>query len=155
MGMGIDSFRQVSSGWQEREIKLKGGGAGGVCQRSVSRQTLRVFDPKRPAAGVWAKVNIDITTFSFGINAIVVGWKQHFMDAWRDVREHHTRNMVKLVGDFGIGTFGAHGARPGDFVGEVYDRLETMRANPAASDADRTKAFDLLADCRGLDGLKS
>ena len=69
------------------------------------------------------------------------------------MHEHNTTNMIKLVGDLGDGAFGARGARPGGFVGEVYDRLETMRNDASADPADRASAAALMGQLRGQTDL--
>ena len=117
-------------------------------------RTLRVFDPADPTGEPkTAKIDVDTITFSFGTNALATGWKQHLMDVWSNVHEHNTENMIKFVGDLGDGAFGARGARPGGFVGEVYDRLETMSNDAAADPVDRANAADLMGKLRGQTDL--
>lgn len=116
-------------------------------------QDLRVFDPQDPGRHVQARVDVDTITFSFGINAISTGGRENVMRVWNNVHEHNTRNMIKLVGDLGEGEFGARGARPGGFVGEVYDRLETLVNNPATPPAQLQKAEQLMAQLRGQTDL--
>lgn len=121
---------------------------------SGAGKELRVFDPTDPTGEPkTAKIDVDTITFSFGINGIATGWKQHLMDVWSNVHEHNTTNMIKLVGDLGEGAFGARGARPGGFVGEVYDRLETMRNDASADPADRASAAALMGQLRGQTDL--
>lgn len=114
---------------------------------------LRLFDPQRPDHHDDVQVDVDTITFSFGINAIATGGFQNLMRVWNNVHEHNTRNMVKLVGDLGEGTFGARGTRPGGFVGEVYDRLEAAVNDPATQPGQRAKAEGLMAQLRGQTDL--
>jgi phosphatidylinositol-4,5-bisphosphate 4-phosphatase len=77
------------------------------------------------------RVDVDPITFSFGINAISTGGREKLMRVWDNVYEHNRENMVKFVGDLGNtkdGSVGSVGARPGGFIGDVYDRLETRRS---------------------------
>jgi phosphatidylinositol-4,5-bisphosphate 4-phosphatase len=76
------------------------------------------------------RVDVDPITFSFGINAISTGGREKLMRVWDNVYEHNRENMVKFVGDLGNtkdGGVGSVGARPGGFIGDVYDRLESHR----------------------------
>lgn len=93
-----------------------------------------------------AKVDVDTITFSFGINAIATGTREKLMRTWSNVHEHNTQNMIKLVGDLGEGKFGARGARPGGFVGDVYDRLEQV-ANDL-TDPNHAKAQEMMGQLR-------
>ncbi|MHA3904767.1 inositol phosphate phosphatase SopB [Castellaniella sp. WN] len=115
-------------------------------------QSLLVFNPEHPdeKPGV-AKVNVDTITFSFGINAMATGGLRNLMRVWDNVHAHNTANMIKLVGDLGEGEFGARGARPGGFVGEVYDRLENVYFNLDDSRGDQ--AARLMAQLRGQTDL--
>jgi len=123
-------------------------------ENSGPNQRLRVFDPQHPGGNRTATVDVDAITFSFGINGIATGKAQHFLfGAWKNVHEHNTRNMVKLIGDLGEGTFGARGARPGGFIGEVYDRLEALRDDPGAAPQRKQEAERLMGLLRGQTDL--
>jgi phosphatidylinositol-4,5-bisphosphate 4-phosphatase len=88
--------------------------------------------------------------FSFGINALATSGLGTLMRTWNsDVTRHNTENMVKLIGDLGEGAFGARGARPGGFIGEVYDRLETYAEDDNVDQADRNRARAQMAQLRG------
>lgn len=117
-------------------------------------QSLRVFDPDHPERqGEARTVDVDAITFSFGINAISTGGREMLMRVWNNVHEHNTTNMIKLVGDLGEGAFGARGVRPGGFVGEVYDRLETVVNDPTTPPDQLAKAEGLMAQLRGQTDL--
>jgi phosphatidylinositol-4,5-bisphosphate 4-phosphatase len=123
-------------------------------ENSGPGQTLRVFDPDRPGQkGQARQVDVDTITFSFGINGIATSGLQNLMGVWNNVHEHNTANMIKLVGDLGQGEFGARGVRPGGFVGEVYDRLETVLKDPGTPPEQRAKAEGLMAQLRGQTDL--
>lgn len=98
-----------------------------------------------------ARVDVDTITFSFGINAIATGAREKLMRTWSNVHEHNTRNMIKLVGDLGEGEFGARGARPGGFTGDVYDRLERVANDP--NDPNHAKAQEMMGQLRAQTDL--
>lgn len=117
-------------------------------------RTLRLLGGKHQNDDETMEVDVETITFSFGINGIATGTAQHFLfGAWANVHEHNTRNMIKLVGDLGNGRFGAVGARPGGFIGEVYDRLQALQSDPDANSVSRQKAMDLMAQLRGQTDL--
>jgi len=68
-------------------------------------------------------VDVDVISFSFGINPLATGRMPDFMGGWASVYDHNARMMVKFVGDLGTGEFGSVGSRPGGFIGSVMDRL--------------------------------
>ena len=71
--------------------------------------------------------NLDVNaiTFSFGINKIsTTNLSKVMLGVWKNVHAHNTENMIKLVGDLGQGKQGSQGARPGGFIGQVYDKLD-------------------------------
>ncbi|MBV7486819.1 inositol phosphate phosphatase SopB [Bordetella sp. BOR01] len=106
-------------------------------------RTLQVYNPGTQATAA-ANVTIDPITFSFGINSLATSSTSTAMlGVWRNVHAHNTDNMIKLVGDLGSGNHGAVGARPGGFIGQVYDQLETGKGRAAAP-----------ADAQKLDGLQ-
>lgn len=100
-----------------------------------------------------ARVDVDAITFSFGINAIATGGRQHLMRTWGNVHEHNTANMVKLIGDLGDGAFGARGARPGGFIGEVYDRLERVVNDVNSSPQQKSQAQAQMGQLRAQTDL--
>lgn len=100
-----------------------------------------------------ARVDVDAITFSFGINAIATGGRQHLMRTWGNVHEHNTENMVKLVGDLGDGSFGARGARPGGFIGNVYDRLERVANDVNSTPQQQTQAREQMGQLRAQTDL--
>ena len=117
-------------------------------------QQLRVFNPDRPGQqGQVREVDVDTITFSFGINGISTSGLEKLMRVWDNVHAHNTRNMIKLVGDLGEGRHGARGLRPGGFVGEVYDRLQTLVNDPDTPPAQKTRAEALMAQLRGQTDL--
>ncbi len=63
------------------------------------------------------------------------------------------RNMIKLIGDLGKGSFGAVGALPGGFIGEVHDRLQNLQNVQQAPAVTRQKATTLMAQLRGQTDL--
>lgn len=70
------------------------------------------------------EVDVDVIAFSFGINPIATGKMPDFMGGWSQIYDHNRGMMEKFVGDLGSGEFGAFGARPGGFIGEVLDHLD-------------------------------
>lgn len=117
-------------------------------------RTLRLLGENHQNGADTVRVDVDVITFSFGINAIATGTAQHFLfGAWSNVHEHNTRNMVKLVGDLGEGRFGAVGTLPGGFIGEVHDRLQDLQHAPLTAASTRQKAADLMAQLRGQTDL--
>lgn len=98
-------------------------------------------------------VDVEAITFSFGINAIATGTREKFMRTWSNVHEHNTQNMVKLVGDLGEGEFGARGARPGGFIGEVYGKLEDAINGGGLAPREEQKARDMMGQLRAQTDL--
>ena len=84
---------------------------------------LGVYDPNTNTFQA-RQLDVNAITFSFGINKIsTTGLATVMGGVWRNVHAHNTENMVKLVGDLGDKQ-GSVGARPGGFVGRVFDRLD-------------------------------
>lgn len=98
-------------------------------------------------------VDVEAITFSFGINAIATGTREKLMRTWSNVHEHNTQNMIKLVGDLGEGEFGARGARPGGFIGEVYDKLEEAINDGDLTPQEEQKARDMMGQLRAQTDL--
>ncbi|MBV7486818.1 inositol phosphate phosphatase SopB [Bordetella sp. BOR01] len=85
---------------------------------------------------VQRRFDIDTITFSFGINGWATSGNQsRAAGVWSNVHEHNTENMIKLVGDLGAGKDGAAGARPGGFIGQVYDRVKAGIDNAATPES--------------------
>jgi|GEM_PF-782696 len=102
-------------------------------ENNAGEKDLRLFhtgeNGEKESTGV--RVNVDPITFSFGINAISTGGREKIMRVWDNVYEHNRENMVKFVGDLGNtedGGVGSVGARPGGFIGDVYDKLDSHRS---------------------------
>lgn len=69
-------------------------------------------------------VQVDVISFSFGINPLATGTVGSVLGGWDNVYQHNRGMMVKFVGDLGEGGFGSAGTRPGGFIGTVFDRLD-------------------------------
>src|SRR5262249_12102038 len=69
-------------------------------------------------------VDVDVISFSFGINPLATGKMPDFMGGWASVYDHNKGMMEKFVGDLGEGEFGARGSKHGGFIGSVFDRLD-------------------------------
>jgi phosphatidylinositol-4,5-bisphosphate 4-phosphatase len=95
-----------------------------------------VDDDRTPGHGVVLagndtpiNVEVDVISFSFGINPMATGRAPDWVGGWASVYDHNRGMMEKFVGDLGEGEFGAFGSRPGGFIGEVMDGLDMN--NPA------------------------
>lgn len=114
---------------------------------------LRLFDPRRQDHHDNVQVDVDTITFSFGINVIATSRAEKAMWVWRNVHAHNTTNMIKLVGDLGEGPQGALGARPGGFIGQVYDRLQAFVDDPKTPYDQLPQARKLMGQLRGQTDL--
>ena len=75
---------------------------------------------------------------------------------WRNVQDHNTRNMIKLIGDLGApGSSGAdmRGTAPGGFIGRAIERVSEKLDSPDLAPEDRDRLTDLIADLREQTGL--
>ncbi len=100
-------------------------------ENNAGEKDLRLFHTGEDGGKESTEVRVDVDpiTFSFGINAISTGGREKIMRVWDNVYEHNRENMVKFVGDLGNtkdGGVGSVGARPGGFIGDVYDRLDSF-----------------------------
>lgn len=96
-----------------------------------------IEDPARPGNELTVGLDINAITFSFGINKIATSpLLGQISGVWRNVSEHNTRNMIKLIGDLGAaGSGGAdmRGAAPGGFIGEVIEAVNEKISAPNSS----------------------
>jgi phosphatidylinositol-4,5-bisphosphate 4-phosphatase len=103
-------------------------------------------DDDRPEGtlGQDAGINVDVDSisFSFGINPLATGPGPDVLGGWANVYEHNKQQMIKFIGDLDRNwtgglrpdNFGGQGARPGGFIGTVYDRLENALNDPGQSE---------------------
>jgi phosphatidylinositol-4,5-bisphosphate 4-phosphatase len=138
--LGVDAYQERTYTFNQFEAFESNSGVG---------KDLRLLGGDHQDRTV--RVDVDTITFSFGINAIATGTREKFMRTWSNVHEHNTQNMVKLVGDLGEGEFGARGARPGGFVGDVYDRLERVANGPDGP--NKLKAQEMMGQLRAQTDL--
>jgi phosphatidylinositol-4,5-bisphosphate 4-phosphatase len=85
--------------------------------------------------------DIDTITFSFGVNEVAMGqgiWGLHTdQTLWGLVEQHDRENMIKLIGDLNENSY------PGGYIGDIFDRLNELAADPNTSPQDRRKLQDL------------
>ncbi|MDC6165082.1 inositol phosphate phosphatase SopB [Achromobacter xylosoxidans] len=118
---------------------------------------LSISSPGPGAAGgaggdLEAAVDINAITFSFGINKLATSpFLGMIGGVWRNVQDHNTRNMIKLIGDLGApGSRGAdmRGAAPGGFIGKVIDRVSEKLGSPDLPPGERARLTELIGDLR-------
>ncbi|MFY0478487.1 inositol phosphate phosphatase SopB [Achromobacter marplatensis] len=93
-----------------------------------------IVDPEQPGQELKVRLDINAITFSFGINKIATSpLLGQISGVWRNVNEHNTRNMIKLIGDLGpAGSRGAdlRGTAPGGFIGQVIEAVSAKLSTP-------------------------
>ncbi len=113
--------------------------------------------PGAAGGDIEAGVDINAITFSFGINKLATSpFLGMIGGVWRNVQDHNTRNMIKLIGDLGApGSSGAdmRGAAPGGFIGRAIERVSEKLDSPDLAPEDRDRLTDLIADLREQTGL--
>lgn len=117
---GINPLATHMTGLEGAKLGAVGGAATGLVYGSVV-----------PIAG-----NIAGAVVGAAVGAVIGGLGleagENLGGGWDQVYEHNRGEMVKFVGDLGTGKEGSEGARPGGFIGSVYDQLDANDPQQAA-----------------------